>query len=193
MVGVTILATKVVTMTNPVMNAILITLGIIAGLGFLFISLGIIMDCLGIGVTGIISLIAAFILFIICIPIDAATQVPDYNRLEEDKLMRLFKEKPLNKNYKIEGKGFYFLNYLFNKHFLNKDDYIEEYENIITGQLINKGIDPKNKKARIEQELLCVLALLKILPEEEQKNWLFKIDCDEDRELIKKGITELNI
>ena len=65
MAGVTILATNVVTMTNPVMNAILITLGIIAGLGFLFISLGIITDCLGIGVTGIISLSAAFILFII--------------------------------------------------------------------------------------------------------------------------------
>lgn len=45
MAGVTILATNVVTMTNPVMNAILITLGIIAGLGFLFISLGIITDC----------------------------------------------------------------------------------------------------------------------------------------------------
>lgn len=104
-----------------------------------------------------------------------------------------FKEKTLNKKYKIEGKGLCLLNYFFNRHFLNKDDYIEEYENIITRQLVNKGIDPKNKKARIEQELLCVLALLKILPEEEQKNWLFKIDCDEDRELIKKGITELNI
>ena len=32
--GVTILATNVVTMTNPVMNAFLISLGIVAGLGF---------------------------------------------------------------------------------------------------------------------------------------------------------------
>lgn len=33
--GVTVLATDVVTMTNPVMNTFLIALGIIAGLGFL--------------------------------------------------------------------------------------------------------------------------------------------------------------
>ena len=80
--GVTILATNVVTMTNPVMNAILIALGIIAGLGFLLFILGLITDCLGIGTTGGISLITAFILFIICIPIDIATQVPDYNTYE---------------------------------------------------------------------------------------------------------------
>ena len=80
--GVTILATNIVTMTNPVMNAILIALGIIGGLGLLLFLLGIITDCLGIGITGGISLITAFILFIICIPIDSATQVPDYNTYE---------------------------------------------------------------------------------------------------------------
>lgn len=80
--GVTILATNVVTITNPILNVILIALGIIAGLGFLFIILGIITDCSGIGVTGLISLLTAFILLIICIPIDAATQVPDYNTYE---------------------------------------------------------------------------------------------------------------
>ena len=80
--GVTILATNVVTMTNPVMNAILIALGIIAGLGFLLILLGIITDCSGIGVTDLISLITAFILLIVCISIDTATQVPDYNTYE---------------------------------------------------------------------------------------------------------------
>lgn len=99
-----------------------------------------------------------------------------------------FEEKPLNKKYKIEGKGLYLLNYLFNRYFLNKDDYIEEYENIITRRLINKGLDPKNKKARVDQELFYILALLKILSEEEQENWLSKIDSDEDRELIKKVI-----
>lgn len=62
--GVTVLATNVVTMTNPVMNAIFITLGIIAGLGFLLFILGLITDCLGIGATGGISLITAFILFL---------------------------------------------------------------------------------------------------------------------------------
>lgn len=80
--GVTILATNIVTTTNPILNTILIALGIIAGLGFLLLIFGLITDCLGIGVTGGISLIAAFILFIICIPIDAATQVPDYNTYE---------------------------------------------------------------------------------------------------------------
>ena len=80
--GVTILATNVVTMTNPIMNTIFITLVIVAGLGVLLFLLGPITECSGIGVTGGISLITAFILFIICIPIDAATQVPDYNIYE---------------------------------------------------------------------------------------------------------------
>ena len=80
--GVTVLATNVVTMTNPVMNAILIATGIIAGLGFLLFLLGCITDCLGIGMTGIISLATAFIIFIICIPIDCMTQVPNYNTYE---------------------------------------------------------------------------------------------------------------
>lgn len=80
--GVTILATNVVTMTNPILNAILIALGVVAGLGFLFILLGIITDCSGIGVTGLISLLTAFILFVVCIPIDSVTQVPDYNTYE---------------------------------------------------------------------------------------------------------------
>lgn len=80
--GVTILATSVVTMTNPVMNAILMALGIIAGLGFLLFLIGLATDCLRIGEAGLISLAIAFISFIICIPIDGATQVPDYNTYE---------------------------------------------------------------------------------------------------------------
>lgn len=80
--GVTILATNIVTMTNPILNVILIALGIVAGLGFLFIILGMITDCSGIGVTGLISLITAFVILIICVPIDSATQVPDYNTYE---------------------------------------------------------------------------------------------------------------
>ena len=104
------------------------------------------------------------------------------------KLMWPFKEKPLNKKYKIEGKGLCLLNYLLYRHFLNKDDYIEEYENTITRQLVNKGIDPEDKDARITQELLFVLALLKVLPEKEQENWLSKIESEEDKELIKKGM-----
>ena len=80
--GVTILATNIVTTTNPILNIILIALGVIAGLGFLFLLLGIILNCLRMCTIGGISLIAAFIFFIICIPIDFATQVPDYNTYE---------------------------------------------------------------------------------------------------------------
>ena len=80
--GVTILATNTVTTMNPIMNIIMAVLGIIAGLGFILLLLGIITDCFGIGITGIISLITAFIILIICIPIDSATQVPDYNTYE---------------------------------------------------------------------------------------------------------------
>lgn len=80
--GVTVLATSVVTMTNPVMNAILIALGITAGLGFLLFLIGLVTNCLRIGAAGVISLATAFISFIICIPIDGATQVPDYNTYE---------------------------------------------------------------------------------------------------------------
>lgn len=99
-----------------------------------------------------------------------------------------FFKKPLNKKYAIGGKGLYLLNYLFNRHFLDKDDYIEEYEEMITRQLLNKGIDPENKEARLEQELLYILALLKVLPEEEQEHWLSKVESEEERELIKKGM-----
>ncbi len=82
MAGVTILATNVVTTTSPIMNIIFIILYAIAGLGLLLFLLGIIIDCLGMGLTGSISLITAFILFIICIPINIATQIPDYNTYE---------------------------------------------------------------------------------------------------------------
>ena len=80
--GVTILATNIVTTTNPIMNTIVIILGVIAGLSCLLLLLGIITDCPRIGITSCISLITAFIILIICIPIDRMTQVPDYNIYE---------------------------------------------------------------------------------------------------------------
>ena len=52
----------------------------------------------------------------------------DNQGTKNDFIREQIKEKPLNKKYKIEGKGLCLLNYLFNRHFLNKDDYIEEYE-----------------------------------------------------------------
>lgn len=82
MEGVTILATDIITKTNPVMNIILIVLGVIAGVGFILFLFGFGTNHERIGVTGLIILIIAFILFFVCIPIDAATQVPDYNTYE---------------------------------------------------------------------------------------------------------------
>lgn len=80
--GITILATDVVTMTNPVLNIILIVLGIAAGLGFLIFILGIATDCARVGITGLVILTIAFVILIISIPIDRMTQVPDYNTYE---------------------------------------------------------------------------------------------------------------
>lgn len=80
--GVTILATNIVTTTNPILNIIFIALLVIAGLGLLFIFIGITTNCAGISEIGLISLITAFILMVICIPINIATRVPDYNIYE---------------------------------------------------------------------------------------------------------------
>ena len=82
MEGVTILATDVVTKTNPVMNTILIIIGIVGALGFLFFILGIAIDCARVGVTGLVLLVITFVVLIISIPIDRMTQVPDYNTYE---------------------------------------------------------------------------------------------------------------
>jgi hypothetical protein len=82
MEGVTILATDVVTMTNPIMNIILIITCVIAAIGFLFFILGIAIDCARVGVTGLVLLVITFVVIIISIPIDRMTQVPDYNTYE---------------------------------------------------------------------------------------------------------------
>ena len=82
MEGVTILVTDVVTKTNPVMNTILIVLGVIAVVGFLLLFLGMAPGCDRMLVIGLITLVTAFVMFLIGIPIDCMTQVPDYNTYE---------------------------------------------------------------------------------------------------------------
>lgn len=82
MEGVTILATDVVTMTNPVINTILIALCVALGLGFLFLMLGIATDYTKVGTIGLAILVIALVIFIISIPIDRMTQIPDYNTYE---------------------------------------------------------------------------------------------------------------
>lgn len=80
--GVTVLATNVVTTTNPIMSTILIILTIIAALGFLLFLIGFIIDYPEISVAGAISVIIACIILFICIPIESMTQIPDYNTYE---------------------------------------------------------------------------------------------------------------
>lgn len=82
MEGVTILATDVVTTTNSIMNVILIVLGVIAGIGFILFCLGLGTNQGVIGMIGLVILIAAFGILLICVPIDRMTQVPDYNTYE---------------------------------------------------------------------------------------------------------------
>ena len=80
--GVTILATNVVTMTNPVMNIILIALGVITVLGLLLFLLGFGTNHEEIGVIGLVTFITTLGIFLICVPIDSMTQVPNYNTYE---------------------------------------------------------------------------------------------------------------
>lgn len=82
MEGVTILATDVVTKTNPVMNTILIITCIIAAIGLLLFLLGLDINYNKISVIGFIALVVAFVMILIGIPIDRMTQVPDYNTYE---------------------------------------------------------------------------------------------------------------
>ena len=49
---------------------------------FISLLIGAITDSLGFIKTGAIMLACSFILFLICIPIDAMTQVPDYTKYE---------------------------------------------------------------------------------------------------------------
>ena len=82
MEGVTILATEVVTTSCPIMNIVFIVLGITALIGFLSFLSGLIFDHEGIGLIGLVMFAFVFISFLACIPIDKATQVPDYNTYE---------------------------------------------------------------------------------------------------------------
>ena len=80
--GVTILATETVMTSCLAMNVILsIIIGLIV-LGFVLFLSGMIADCIGIGITGGIMMICAFLSLLIGIPIDCATQIPDYTKYE---------------------------------------------------------------------------------------------------------------
>lgn len=80
--GVTILASEVVMTSCDGMGIIAyIFIGLLA-LGFLSLLIGTVTNSLGLVQTGVIMLACSFILFLIGIPVDAMTQVPDYTKYE---------------------------------------------------------------------------------------------------------------
>lgn len=80
--GITILTSEVV-MTSCAFIDIMfcIFLGLLV-LGFISLFIGMIVDNLGIVQTGAIMISCSFVLFLISLPIDAATQIPDYTKYE---------------------------------------------------------------------------------------------------------------
>ena len=80
--GVIVLASEIVTTSCAGANIIFhIFLGLII-LGFLFFLIGATANSLGFVQTGIIMMCCSFIIFVIGLPIDAATQIPDYTKYE---------------------------------------------------------------------------------------------------------------
>lgn len=80
--GVTILASEAVMTSCDGMGIIAyIFIGLLA-LGFLSLLIGAVADSFGLVKTGGIMLVCSFILFLIGIPVDAMTQVPDYTKYE---------------------------------------------------------------------------------------------------------------
>ena len=80
--GVTILASEVVTASCASMNIICyIFIGLLA-LGFLSLLVGAVADSFGLVKTGGIMFVCSFSLFLISLPIDAMTQIPDYTKYE---------------------------------------------------------------------------------------------------------------
>ena len=80
--GVTILASEVVMTSCDGMDIIAyIFLGLLT-LGFLSFLIGAVANSLRLVQTGVIMLACSFILFLIGIPVDAMTQIPDYTKYE---------------------------------------------------------------------------------------------------------------
>jgi hypothetical protein len=80
--GVTILTSEIVMTSCTGINILSYIIFGLFILGFISFLIGAIADNLGILQTGGSMLICAFILFLICLPIDATTQIPDYTKYE---------------------------------------------------------------------------------------------------------------
>ena len=80
--GVTVLASEVVMTSCAFINIMFyVFIGLLV-LGFISLLIGMIADSLGFVQTGAIMLGCSFGLFLISLPIDAVTQIPDYTKYE---------------------------------------------------------------------------------------------------------------
>ena len=95
--GVTVLATNAITATHPILSSIFFIIAIFLGISFLIVIIGFFLEHDTIKTIGIFGLIILLLVFIICLPIEAATQVPDYNTyeviLDDSVSMNKFMEK----------------------------------------------------------------------------------------------------
>ena len=80
--GVSILANEVVTTSCAFINIMFYIFVGLSILGFFSFIIGVVADSLGFAQTGVITLGCALALFLISLPIDAATQIPDYTKYE---------------------------------------------------------------------------------------------------------------
>ena len=80
--GVTVLASETVMTSHACMKIITYIIGGLLVLGFFSLLIGAAVDSLRFVQTGIIMFGCSFILFLISIPIDAMTKIPDYTKYE---------------------------------------------------------------------------------------------------------------
>lgn len=82
MEGITILATNVVTATHPILSSIFFIIVILLGISFLIAVIGSLLEHDNTMAIGAFGLVILLLVLILCFPINAATQVPDYNTYE---------------------------------------------------------------------------------------------------------------
>ena len=80
--GVTVLASETVMTSCAIINIMFYIFAGLSILGFFSFIIGAVVDSLGFVLTGVIMLGCAFALFLINLPIDAITQIPDYTKYE---------------------------------------------------------------------------------------------------------------
>ena len=82
MEGITVLATNIITATHPILSSIFFIIVILLGISFLIIVTGSLLEHDTTMTIGAFGLIISLLILVLCFPIAAATQVPDYNTYE---------------------------------------------------------------------------------------------------------------